>query len=147
MKWEISRVSTIEQIIDMINDELDQPVGILVFGADSQLKDSVYATLKGRVKDLATVAPYIPMPVCYGKNTLTMFDGKTSVGEQNRSNLIKSMHNAGTKIIIGIFVRVEPKSRMMALRPEDFVRAMQAEKLLLHPPKTELFDYFITVGE
>lgn len=53
-RWEIDRVSTPERIFDKINNEMPRPVGIILVGADCDLKDDAYMRCVEQISNLAT---------------------------------------------------------------------------------------------
>lgn len=59
-KWEDRRVSTPERIFDEIKEEMAQPVGIVLFGADCDFKNEVLDAIVDGLRDsLATIPKHL----------------------------------------------------------------------------------------
>lgn len=154
-KWEINRVSTSERIFDKINNEMAQPVGIVIFGADCGLKDEVYMQCVERICNLATgYGGNGNMPLRAAgrafserKNVLTAMFGGASGDHQQRHQVVTALRDLGAQSVVGIYVKYEPIWLGDGKTTDDDITNQQAWALLNRPPTSDGLDYLLVVSE
>ncbi len=153
-KWEIRRVSTPERIFNKIKEEMAQPVGIILFGADCDFKNEV---IEEMIKSLPGLA-FIPAPTSmkamqnYNCNVVTvMLSSKESADHGIRHELVKTMRNAGAKTVVGIYAKAKKKpipfGKAMISVARDKQLNQQIAAIEQSHPTADGLDYFIVVEE
>ncbi len=161
-KWEIRRVSTTERIFDKIRTEAAQPVGIVLFGADCDLKDEVYMECVEQIPNLATgyggktgniALRGAKRPFTEGRSVLAVLDGDSSAQHEARHQTVTALRDLGAKTLVGIYA--EARLRFFANeyeRTPDVVycqRRINNQILSIEQsnPTADGLDYFIVVEE
>ena len=163
VRWEINRVSTPERILQKINEEMPQPVGIVLFGADNDLKDRIYRSYADRLvkplslghfgyhnllPDWSQEKVYLDLePVkCNGDcRILVMMAGDASVDHARRHQVVTVLRELGMKTVVGIYAQ----QRRLTLRAflSDFKEAVRITKQLKilrrNPPTPDGLDYLL----
>lgn len=109
-KWEINRVSTPERIFKKITEEMAQPVGIVIFGADCVLKDEVYLECFKRIPNFAICSSSSRLqaakrPFSDGQSVVTVMDGKRSGNHACRHQTVTKLREVGAKSVVGIYAK------------------------------------------
>ncbi len=118
-KWEIRKVSTSGQIFDKIKEEMAQPVGIVLFGADCDLKNEVMDEMMGTLQGFAryyTKAPdtdTLVRAIKIHSAVIVMLSADESATQRLRHELVKAMRNAGAKTVVGFYA----KANKVPIRP------------------------------
>lgn len=151
-KWEINRVSTPERIFDKINNEMAQPVGIILFGADCELKDDVLMECQRRVLNLApgygdVVSASIFCQLDAGRNIMIVMDGNMSGDHKQRHRIVTALRDHGAKTIVGIFAKYQPIWLGDKRTAEEDSTNEQAWALINRPPTADGLDYLLVVSE
>lgn len=155
-KWEIRRVSTPERIFNKIREKMAQPVGIVLFGADCDLKDEVYMECVEQIPNLTTdyggktisiALRGLKQPLAEGRNVLLVLDGDSSGQHEARHQTVAVLQNLGAKTIVGIYVKFYPIWLGDRKISDEEPTNEQAWRLLNHPPTADGLDYFIVVEE
>lgn len=157
-KWEINRVSTSERIFDKINTEMAWPVGIVLFGADCDLKDEVYMNCVEQIPNLATgyggrgnmSLRAAKQPLSEGRSVLTVMHGDASVDFGSRFQTVTALKEMGAKTVVGIYAKCKmpeepPSVTSMEIDSPLFIRQVRA--LLEDPPAAGEFDYLVILPE
>lgn len=155
LKWEIRRVSTPERIFNKIKEEMAQPVGIVLFGADGELKNK---TLDAMMERLRGFADYHIDKTPSTDNLIWTLDRYSAVVVVLRSDessthglrhkLVKMMRNAGAKTVVGIYAKVnkEPiRPLVSSLEKVEFNKQITA--IEQSDPTADGLDYFVVVEE
>ena len=119
-KWEIQRVSTPERIFDKIKEEMAQPVGIIIFGADCELKDEVVNKTISSLPGIATSTNAAPTP------TLVKYI-------QEHSMIYAKAEKEPIRPLMSSLEKVEFNKRVFAIEQSN--------------PTADGLDYFIVVEE
>ncbi len=155
-KWEINRVSTPDRIFGKINDEMPQPVGIVLFGADCDLKDDVYMQCVEQIPNLATgyggktgniALRGAKRPFSEGRSVLTVMGGESSGNREARHQTVIALRDLGAKSVVGIYAKYNPAWLGDRKVSDDDPANQQAWALLNHPPTSDGLDYLITIEE
>ena len=153
-KWEIQRVSTSERIFDKIKEEMAQPVGIVLFGADCDFKNEVLDAIVDGLRGFAryyTKAPDTATLVRNIKNhsaVVVTLDSAESSTHGLRHELVKVMRNAGAGSVVGIYAKVDKvpvRPLMSSLEKVEFNKQITA--IEQSNPNADGLDYFIVVEE
>lgn len=153
-KWEIRRVSTSERIFNKIKEEIAQPVGIVLFGADCDFKNEVLDTMVEELQGFAryyTKAPDTVTLVRAIKDHLAvvvMLSSDESSTHGLRHELVKVMRNAGAETVVGIYAKAskEPiRPLVSSLERVEFNKQVTAVEQ--SNPTADGLDYFIVVEE
>ncbi len=146
--WEIRRVSTPERIFQKITTEIPQPIGILVVGTDSSLKEEISQPLGALT---AAVRLHVSLAPTYhddtyrtafanNRNVLTLMTAATSADHSERHRQVKAMYDAGARSVIAVYVEGK-----FAYSHEDSYRIHRA--VTSDPPTAEGVDYLIIIRE
>ena len=154
-KWEIRRVSTPERIFNKIKEEMAQPVGIVLFGADCEFKNEVIEAFlarfgRGLVWDYyrSTTTARIEAVFRIGESFIIMLDSNESADHNVRHRLVQNLRNLGAKTAVGIYVKAtkEPiRPLMSSLEKVEFNKQITA--IEQSNPTADGLDYFIVVEE
>ncbi len=154
-KWEINRVSTPERIFEEIKEEMVQPIGIVLFGADCDLKDEVYMNCVEQIPNLATgyggkgnmSLRAAKQPFSEGRSVLTMMHGQASGDHLQRHETVQALRDLGAKSVIGIYAKYKPIWLGDRKKSDEDLANAQSWALLNHPPTADGLDCFIVVEE
>lgn len=156
-KWEINKVSTPERIFDKIKEEMAQPVGIVIFGADCEFKNEVYETMMKELQGLARYYTKRPDIATLTKAVETysavvvMLGSDDSSQRELRHTLVNVMRNAGAKTVIGIYAKAKKKpipfGKAMISVAKDKQVNQQIDAIEQSNPTADGLDYFIVVEE
>lgn len=155
-KWEIRRISTSERIFDKIKEEMAQPVGIVLFGADCDFKNRVYAECVEQIPNLATgyggktgniALRGAKQPLAKGRSVLVVLDGDSSGRHETRHQTVIALRNLGAKTVVGIYAKLCAIWLGDRGLSDEESTNQQAWELLNHPPTADGLDYFIVVEE
>lgn len=119
-KWEVRRVSAPERIFDKIKEEMAQPVGIIIFGADCKLKDEVVNKTISSLPGIATSTNAAPTP------TLVKYI-------QEHSMIYAKVEKEPIRPLMSSLEKVEFNKRVFAIEQSN--------------PTADGLDYFIVVEE
>ncbi len=155
-KWLETKVSMSEAVLAKIT-ELPQPVGIVLFGADCELKEEVYQKCTQCIPKLATgyggkgnlPTRAAKRPLSEGQSVLTVMFGESASDHLLRLSAIQALKDLGAKTVVGIYA----KSEIPATSPNggyypkrEVVKiARQVRALLENPPLAGEFDHSIIV--
>ncbi len=141
----------------MITKELPQPVGIVVFGADCDLKDEVYMECVERIPNFATgyggKGDSMPLraamqPLSEGRSVITMMHGDSSGVPRERNEVVAALRRLGAKSVVGIYTKTEARTDNCENVADFHTLCTQCQRLANHPPTTEGLDLFlIRTGE
>ena len=158
MSWDISIISTFKEIFAEIN-WLRAPVGIILFGADSEFKEQVrkkfssnvvglteigYATVSASEGD-STNAPYI----LRAWNNLITLPGDYSADHTRRHEAVEYLSKAGAKVLIGVYVKHKPICEDTTTHPVKAISKFnkQVNALLKNPPTVDGLNHLIVISE
>lgn len=119
-KWEVRRVSAPERIFDKTKEEMAQPVGIIIFGADCKLKDEVVNKTISSLPGIATSTNAAPTP------TLVKYI-------QEHSMIYAKVEKEPIRPLMSSLEKVEFNKRVFAIEQSN--------------PTADGLDYFIVVEE
>lgn len=155
-KWEMGgKVSTSERVFHEIRKRMPQPVGIILFGADYELKDEVREECVLQIPDLAVgyggmnanmglrSAKY---PFGDGRSVLTVMHGDYSGDPHHRRETAQAMRDLGAKTVVGIYAKNNmPTAKVLeTYSPEQLVNlADQVRILSENPPAADEFDCLV----
>lgn len=100
-----------EQIFDVIKAEMAWPVGIVIFGADCDLKDEVLDVIMRELQGLARYYTSVPDTatlvgaVRRHSVVVVAMNAEESAMHGLRHELVKVMRNAGAVSVVGIYAR------------------------------------------
>lgn len=157
-RWQINRVSTPERIFDKIRNEMAQPVGVLIFGADCDFKNEIANELIANFAGAKTILDDTPstkqiVDFIHSKQSVmvAIFDAWSSASHDLRHECVKVMQRAGFETVIGVYVRC---AKLEPLPARGFMRKsrraevnQQIEVLEKAPPTPDGLDYLIVVDE
>lgn len=153
-KWEIRKVSTPEQIFDKIKEEMTQPVGIILFGADCDFKNEVLDTIVDGLRGFARYYTKTPDAATLARNiknhpaVVVMLNANESSTHGLRHELVKAMRNAGAEAVVGIYAKVgKVPIRPLMSNPEKVEYNKQITAIEQSNPNADGLDYFITIEE
>lgn len=116
-RWEVSTVSTSEQIFNKIKEEMAQPVGIVLFGADCDLKDEVLDIIMRELQGFARYYTKAPDTVTlmrsvkkYPAIVIALTSDESGMHDL-RHELVKVMRNAGAADGLDYFIVVEEEGQ------------------------------------
>lgn len=157
-KWIETKLNACEGALAKIS-ELPQPVGIVLFGADCNLKETISQKCVECIPNLAAgyggrgdhAVREAKRPLSEGQSVLTVMPGENSIDQMLRSSTIQALKNAGAKTIVGIYAKCEmpatspsggyyPKTGVVKI-------ARQVRALLEKPPLPGEFNHSILVEE
>ncbi len=162
--WTLLRqVSRTEEAFAYITKQLPQPVGIILFGADGDLKDDIYQKCVEKIPQLATgyggkrgsAIRDARKPLGEGRSVLVFLDENSSSSRCQRSHAVMSLRDSGAQTVLGIYVssmstQVQPYflsndptgdfrqfeiQRMMSMTAGDQVEIGEFDALFLAPEK------------
>lgn len=150
--WEMRRVSTSEEIFEVITKKLPQPVGIVVFGADCGLKDETYMECEERIPNLATGyggKGSMPLraakqPLSDGRSVLTVMHGNSSGVHKERHDVVTALRELGAKSVVGIYAKAKADPNLCRSVAEFQALCAQVQRLAKCPPTAEGLDLFLT---
>ena len=162
-EWQITRACTPYQVFNKIQRlrvKFGKPVGILVFGGDTEQNHAVgTALVKNNLKSFM-------YPFCHNDNEiamrawLTRIRGETAVGVDPEEDPVVVMSGADSanrekiremadalylntkRTLVGVWVR--PKSHALT---DNYERDLTVAIFEVYPPAPENFDYLITVTQ
>lgn len=152
-KWRIGRVSTPERIFEKISTEMPQPVGIVLIGADCELKDEVFMTCVEQIPNLAVgyggkganmSLRAAKQPLSEGRSILTVMYGNSSGHQRERGEVVGALRDLGAKTVVGIYAKAEASPDQCKNIADFQAMSTQVQRLNNHQPKDEEFDYLIT---
>ena len=154
---EIGKVGTYEQIFTMIDGEVARPIGIMLFGADSEAKDEICKECMGKIPGLAvqhsndnsgTILKEVEKAFGEGRCVLVVMDGYASGDHTQRHKTVVALRNLGAKSVLGIYVKIaapQPEIGKGFSRSDAVRSAAQVEKLEQHPPTPDGLEYLAIV--
>lgn len=158
-KWEINRVSTPERIFNKINNEMTQPVCIVLFGVDCDLKDKIHVQCRKQISRLdigyrSALDVFSRSIQCWfdmNVNVLVSLTGAMSSDHEQRHRVITTARELGAQSVIGIYAK--PQKGLHArwandgsgYKVDELVR--QVQTLTANPPTADGLDYFVVVEE
>lgn len=155
MTWEIGKISTSEQIFDLINYEATHPVGIVLFGADSDFKDNVVNCCLDSIKHNYPLfnCNYIPLvlspdPLLEDASAIVLVLPGDRSDYSERRRAISALKKFGLKTIIGIYAEMARKPpRLFSGSIKDIWTNKQIDEITYTPPSMDGFDYLVSVNE
>lgn len=152
-KWQIYRVSTPERIFDKIQNEMAQPVGVFVFGADCDFKNEIAneltAKLEATVGGVPTTRQIVDSVYSQKSVAVAVFDAEASAFCELRHDCVSAMRRAGFKTIVGVYVKC---AKLKPLPARGFMKKScraeinrQIDALERTPPTSDEVDYLIVV--
>lgn len=111
MSWEIKIEGDRDAIINEINRG-EKPVAIIIFGADSPLKDSVSKAIVEDIENLGKAFVFDEIaslkiaekPLGNHENIIVVLNNEFSIRREKRQDIVNILHNYGAEIVIGICV-------------------------------------------
>lgn len=145
-RWEEKRVSTTEEVFAKINS-LPQPVGIVVFGADCELKDDVLMECQRRVSNLASgyrdvISASIICGFNAGQSIMVAMDSDMSGDRKQRHRIVTTLRDFGAKSVVGIYVKYSPIWLGDKKVTENNIANEQAWALINRPPTADGLDAY-----
>jgi len=115
--WVIQKVSDPERIFKEINDEMEHPVGVLVFGANSDKKMQVVSNLSHCLKksfkinnaseeDLKKAGDMFDFTP--NGTLIAVLSGVSSTRHEKRHKMVQIMKEIGMKTVVGVYVEIDP---------------------------------------
>lgn len=152
MECEVTKVSTLEEELANIG-QLPQPVGIVLFGADCDLKDKVYMECVEQIPNLATgyggkgnmALRCAKQPFSEGRPVLTVMYGEPSGDHHQRHDTVRALRGLGARSVVGIYAKFNPIWLGNKKASDEDPINEQAWALLNHPPTADGLDCFIVV--
>lgn len=151
-KWEEIRVSMPEQIFDAIKAEMAWPIGIMVFGADCDLKSEVLDVIMRELQSLARYYTSVPDTatlvgaVRRHSAVVVVMNAEESAMHGLRHELVKVMRNAGAVSVVGIYVKADKVSvRPLMSNPEKAELNKQVTAIERSNPTADGLDRMIVV--
>lgn len=158
LRWEIRRVSTPERIFSKIKEEMAQPVGVVLFGADCDFKNEVLDTI---VEELRGFADYYTTKAPSTDTLVWAFNSHSAVAVMLNSDessthglrheLVKVMRNAGAETVVGIYAKAKKKpipfGKATISAAKDRRVNQQIDAIEQSNPTAGGLDYFIVVEE
>lgn len=149
--WEMRRVSTSEEVFEVITKRLPQPVGIVLFGADCDSKDEAYMECVERIPNLATgygsegniSLHTAKQPLSDGRSVLTVMSGSSSGMHEERRNVIRTLRELGAKSVVGIYAEAEADPNLYRSVAEFQALCAQLRWISGCPPTAEGLDLFL----
>lgn len=148
MKYEmVEHSGTFNDILEKIS-RMDGPVGIMLFGADSKLKEMLFhriiqqsnllfgEQMYSRGRSSLEMSETERIVTSNGRGILIKLSGDASTRYGGRHRVVMGMHNDGMQSIVGIYVKVAPSS---SESPE------QQAVLEKHPPTADGLTALVTV--
>lgn len=117
-KWEIKEVSTPERIFSKIKEEMAQPVGIVLFGADCDFKNEVENEVCRQLQGFARYYNYrsiisdnakLKRAVEKFSSVVIILDTEQSASDDCRRTLVTKLRESGAQQVIGIFVKADKR--------------------------------------
>ena len=146
-RLEIRRISTPERLFRKILEEMAQPVGVMILGADHRIKNQVYGKCVRLISGLAVqdscgTVEMNQMKQLFseGKSALMIMSGDLSAHRYCREQEVKKLREAGAETVIGIYVKVVLTTECTGLTTTIIG---QVARILNDPPMAEEFDYLI----
>ncbi len=150
MCWDISIISTFKEIFAEINS-IREPVGIILFGADSKFKQEVLKRFSENLYSFAeTASPELlnGLYLIMGKNILTTLSGDYSANHDKRHGAVEALKRIGAKKIIGIYVKQKPINLSLQPMPDYVARFnWQVDMLTKNPPTVDGLNSLVIVSE
>lgn len=148
MCWDISIISTFKEVFAEIN-KIAEPVGIILFGADSEFKKQVCSKFSSNIKGIAEIEYTEPGLVASanhlipleGWNILVNLSGDQSIDHAKRHEAVTELKKVGVKILIGVYV----KQRLAPPQTRRFNQ--QVANLLERPPTADGLNHLIIISE
>lgn len=156
LRWEIDgKVSTPESIFGEIKAEMARPVGIVVYGADCELKEKVVGAVIGSLPGLATSNNAAPTPtlVKYIQNNdmvAIILTPEEAAIHGLRHELVKVMRNAGANSMVGIYAKCRKPAPLPGrgfLKPKVAGLAKQIAAIERSNPNADGLEHFVVVTE
>ena len=152
MKWECRESSFEEQVFKAIN-LMYGPVAIVLFGVDSELKNSVEAACWQKIHDLAdgsSPEKLMDLERAYRaiqveRKVIVVMPGVTSVWENYRREVVLALRRLGAVKVIGVFAKRELDIESSGLDARVVEMNHLIKALAMQPPKAEEFDQLIIV--
>lgn len=159
MKWEISKAVNDAQAITHINSA-ERPFGLVVFGADSALKQQVTELCIHCVDGLAWAnrsnadqnAELVELLAANGYNLMVALNGEESTQPAQRQHIAQILRSSGAETVIGIYVKSDyiPESQIPIDTDEAYRAALahndQVDDLTSIPPSPAEFDFLCIVS-
>ena len=158
MSWDISIISTFKEIFAEIN-WLRAPVGIILFGADSEFKEQVRKKFSGNVVGLTEIG-YTAVSASEGDsantpyilrawNNLITLSGDYSADHTRRHEAVEYLRTAGAKVLIGVYVKHKPICEDTTTHPVEAISKFnkQVNALLKNPPTVDGLNHLIVISE
>ena len=159
MSWEINGVGVEPEEVYAELKHFIPPVAVLVIGADSELKEKVYKTLRKRLdeplnfnrKGIGGHTKAVKAAIQKGQPLIVCLSGRDSTRPGLYLNEIYRLQKFGVHTVVGVFVKVS-KGDAINLntigKDPDFDHTAYYEQikfLAKHPPQSKIFDHFIVV--
>lgn len=148
--WDISIISTFKEIFAEINS-IREPVGIILFGADSKFKQEVLKKFSENLYSFAEDASPEFLNGLYlviGRNILTTLSGDYSADHDKRHRTVEALKRIGAKKIIGIYVKQKPIKLNLQPIPDYVARFnWQVDMLTKNPPTVDGLNSLVIVSE
>lgn len=155
-KWSIGKISTPERIFAKIAQEMPQPVGIVIFGADCDLKDDAYRRCVEQIPNLATgyggkgnmALRAAKWPLSQGRSVVTVMTENASSHHAERQQVITALQDMGAKSVVGVYAK--PSKRpirplMSSLQDVEFNKTVSA--IEGSNPTADDLSYFVVVKD
>lgn len=161
-KWKVKTVSTPEQIFDKIREEMAQPVGVVLFGADCEFKSkTVGGVAKGLVNSALFRLGGDDLPSRYSKMRIPqrcthpyffVLYSSASSSHDVRHEWFQAIRSMGAKTVVGIYVKAKKKSIPFGKAIITVVRNMRFNRQIdaieqSNPTAGGLVDCFVEIDE
>ncbi len=154
-RWIFSQVSMSELVFDKIIREMPQPVGIILMGADCEIKESVYQECIARIPKIAVgyggkngqPIRAAGEPLSKGCSVLVELSGESSYRQYIRRQAVITLRDAGAKSVVGVYVKSDRDFYCDSFGQSGLKGATEVfrlvnilEMLEQNPPKIDEFD-------
>lgn len=125
MTWERLKVSTLEEVLELINTTTPHPVGIIVFGADCELKSKVLEQLQAGLnhakvfRGAPTAHQIVELLRSCGAG-IVILSSMESANHRTRHECVTMMKKLGATAVIGIYADARPQLTQGQMTAPDF---------------------------
>lgn len=116
--WLLTKQVSTEEVLEYLIKEFPQPVGIVLFGTDGDLKTSMYQQCVEKVPRLAIgygsshgiAIREVQKPLSENRSVLVTLDEEASKSYPQRNHAVMSLRDFGAKVVLGIYIYPEDDS-------------------------------------
>lgn len=157
-KWEISRVSTPERVLEKIKEDLARPVGIILFGVDCDFKKEVIKALTTEFGDDLVCDTYVGATTRHmqqsfeaSRNYMIDLNSADSANHDVRHQCVLNLKNFGAKCVVGVYAKARQISKIVVPPLTNATKQTKFNNQICaiedSNPTPEGLDYLITIEE